>query len=405
MAVTEAEAYAAMLAHHKALDEGLRERADAVLAAVSSARPYEVAVADVITYLAEEVLPHAAAEEKTIYPAAVKHADLSEMTAEHVFLSAASSQLAAVTSGSAAAEQARTIADHFSAHAAKENDVLLPALLADESVDLASLLGELHHFAEQAGTPAPAAGSADGDLPAELVSLLLQGAAALARAGGADRACRIAASAWAALRGPRPDLAVKLTAALHGLTRKVDGPVASKAPDGVDVTVDPNLDVRDMPPAQRHVTIFETYDALQPGTAFVLVNDHDPKPLGYQFEAEHAGDFTWDYLENGPEVWRVRIGRPAAAEHAAADAAEINADAAGEEPDLDVRKVSHGQRHGLIFTAYRSLRPGRGFVLVNDHDPKPLKYQFDASHAGEFTWDYLEAGPKVWRVRIGRTAG
>jgi uncharacterized protein (DUF2249 family) len=42
----------------------------------------------------------------------------------------------------------------------------------------------------------------------------------------------------------------------------------------------------------------------------VLVNDHDPKPLRYQFEAEHAGEFTWDAVESGPEVWRVRIGRP-----------------------------------------------------------------------------------------------
>ena len=400
MAVTEAEAYAAMLARRKALDEGLKERADAVLAAVTSARPYEMAVADVITYLAEEVLPHATAEEKAIYPAAAKHADIGEMTTEHVFLSVASSRLAALTDGPAAVEQARQIADLFSAHAAKENEVLLPALLADESVNLASLLDEMHRYTEHAAPPAPAARSQDGDLPAELLSLLLQGAAALARAGGADRACRIAASAWAALREPRPDLAVKVTAALHGLTRKVDGPVAGAAPDSVPVTVDPNLDVRDMPPAQRHVTIFEAYDALLPGTGFVLVNDHDPKPLGYQFEAEHAGGFTWDYLENGPEVWRVRIGRPAAA----APTAEVDADAADEDPDLDVRQVSHGHRHGLIFTAYRSLRPGRGFVLVNDHDPRPLKYQFDASHAGEFTWDYLEAGPKVWRVRIGRTA-
>ena len=73
-----------------------------------------------------------------------------------------------------------------------------------------------------------------------------------------------------------------------------------------------------------------------------------------------------------------------------------------EEPDLDVRQVSHAQRHGLIFTAYRALRPGRGFVLVNDHDPLPLRYQFEAQYAGEYTWDYLEAGPKAWRVRIGR---
>ena len=71
------------------------------------------------------------------------------------------------------------------------------------------------------------------------------------------------------------------------------------------------LDVRSEPPARRHSLIFDTYDALGSGEAFVLVNDHDPKPLWYQFEAEHKGAYSWDYLEQGPEVWRVRIGRPA----------------------------------------------------------------------------------------------
>ncbi|MDR7525880.1 MAG: DUF2249 domain-containing protein, partial [Armatimonadota bacterium] len=47
-----------------------------------------------------------------------------------------------------------------------------------------------------------------------------------------------------------------------------------------------------------------------PGEAFELVNDHDPKPLYYQFAAELPGQFTWQYLEQGPEVWRVRIGKP-----------------------------------------------------------------------------------------------
>ena len=75
---------------------------------------------------------------------------------------------------------------------------------------------------------------------------------------------------------------------------------------------DPDLDVRTMPHVQRHTTIFDTYNALRPGTAFVLVNDHDPRPLKYQFEAEHAGHFSWDYLEAGPAVWRVRIGRAVA---------------------------------------------------------------------------------------------
>ncbi|HET6867084.1 MAG TPA: DUF2249 domain-containing protein [Solirubrobacteraceae bacterium] len=72
------------------------------------------------------------------------------------------------------------------------------------------------------------------------------------------------------------------------------------------------LDVRSEPPARRHELIFDSYHALPPGAGFVLVNDHDPKPLWYQFEAEHAGAYSWDYLEQGPEVWRVRIGRPAA---------------------------------------------------------------------------------------------
>lgn len=75
---------------------------------------------------------------------------------------------------------------------------------------------------------------------------------------------------------------------------------------------DPKLDVRTEIPMRRHELIFSTYHGLQDGTGFELVNDHDPKPLYYQFAAEHDGQFTWDYLEEGPEVWRVRIGKPAA---------------------------------------------------------------------------------------------
>lgn len=74
--------------------------------------------------------------------------------------------------------------------------------------------------------------------------------------------------------------------------------------------VNGNLDVRALPPARRHSLIFESYRNLGQGESFVLVNDHDPKPLYYQFSAEHEGQFTWAYEEQGPEVWRVRIGKP-----------------------------------------------------------------------------------------------
>ena len=71
------------------------------------------------------------------------------------------------------------------------------------------------------------------------------------------------------------------------------------------------VDVRDTPPAQRHPRIFSTFETLKPGESFILVNDHDPKPLYYQFKFEREGQFTWDYLEQGPRDWRVRIGRSA----------------------------------------------------------------------------------------------
>jgi uncharacterized protein (DUF2249 family)/uncharacterized protein YjiS (DUF1127 family) len=73
------------------------------------------------------------------------------------------------------------------------------------------------------------------------------------------------------------------------------------------------VDVRSLPPAQRHAKIFELVNELGPGTSFVLVNDHDPKPLYYQLEAEYPKQFSWTYLELGPEAWRVEIGRYAQA--------------------------------------------------------------------------------------------
>ncbi len=73
------------------------------------------------------------------------------------------------------------------------------------------------------------------------------------------------------------------------------------------------IDVRSLVPAQRHATIFKLVNQLAPGAAFVLVNDHDPKPLYYQLEAEYPNQFSWTYLERGPAAWRVEIGRLAQA--------------------------------------------------------------------------------------------
>lgn len=77
------------------------------------------------------------------------------------------------------------------------------------------------------------------------------------------------------------------------------------------MTVKTTIDVRNTPPPQRHPLIFQTWASLQPGEAFLLVNDHDPKPLYYQFKYEHEGQFSWEYLQQGPVVWEVRVGKTA----------------------------------------------------------------------------------------------
>jgi uncharacterized protein (DUF2249 family) len=69
------------------------------------------------------------------------------------------------------------------------------------------------------------------------------------------------------------------------------------------------VDVRTIAPRERRPLIFSTFRALTSGQVMELVNDHDPRPLYYQFQAEMPGTFTWDCLEQGPENWRVAITR------------------------------------------------------------------------------------------------
>lgn len=72
------------------------------------------------------------------------------------------------------------------------------------------------------------------------------------------------------------------------------------------------LDIRIVPPREKHPAIFRTFDALGAGEAFTLINDHDPFPLRRQFEATRPGQFQWTYVEVGPVVWRVLIAKSAA---------------------------------------------------------------------------------------------
>lgn len=73
------------------------------------------------------------------------------------------------------------------------------------------------------------------------------------------------------------------------------------------------IDLRQIAPRERHATVFARFDALQPGQALELINDHDPQPLRVQFDDRAYGQYDWRYVETGPSAWRVRIGKRAAA--------------------------------------------------------------------------------------------
>jgi uncharacterized protein (DUF2249 family) len=71
---------------------------------------------------------------------------------------------------------------------------------------------------------------------------------------------------------------------------------------------------------------------------------------------------------------------------------------------LDLREMPRGQRHPLVFSHLEKLVLGDSFTIVNDHDPQPLRKQLEMHFPGESTWNYLERGPDVFRIRINRIA-
>ena len=133
--------------HHAVLRRGLERRAGTLCEAIESGVAFERQMRMLRDYLANEILPHAEAEERTLYPAAASQARGSELvrelTGEHRTLAHLAGRLGAAADGSEAAVTAERIATLFAGHAAKENDLLLPALTG-AGVDLAALLADMH---------------------------------------------------------------------------------------------------------------------------------------------------------------------------------------------------------------------------------------------------------------------
>lgn len=263
IASDQADATAAeqVVAHHAELS-GTITALVAVLTRTTDGDEAHAAREKLVSWARTELLPHAAAEEKAMYAAAAELPELrllvQAMLAEHRTLTGLVDALAAAEQPATAVAAAGGLEAVFGTHLQKENELLLPALVAAPGVSLAGMLAGMHEV-----LGGHAAGEGESDASAA-------GAAATAGGcGGHSCACG-----------------------------EVDG-------SGF-----PELDARTVPHAIRHATIFGALDTVAPGGGLVLVAPHDPLPLLAQLQDRHPDRFEVSYLERGPEAWRLQLVRP-----------------------------------------------------------------------------------------------
>lgn len=212
---------------------------------------------DLVAWCESELAPHTRAEEAEMYPPARALREgrllVDGMRGEHDVLRDVAARLATTSDPVRAAADATALRVLFESHVLKANTLLVSLLMAAPGVPLAAVLDTMQHeLTEHVGEPAPA--TVDGP------------------EGGCGGECGCGASG-------EPEL--------------------------------PVLDARTVPHALRHATVFGALDAVAPGRGMVLVAPHDPLPLLAQVEQRQPGAFAVDYLERGPEAWRVRLVRSA----------------------------------------------------------------------------------------------
>ena len=69
------------------------------------------------------------------------------------------------------------------------------------------------------------------------------------------------------------------------------------------------IDLCLMQRSERHPVVFAAFDRLAVGESFIIFNDHDPQPLRMQIEQMREGEMNWEYIERGPDTFRIRLTR------------------------------------------------------------------------------------------------
>ncbi|TXH22714.1 MAG: iron-sulfur cluster repair di-iron protein [Chitinophagaceae bacterium] len=99
------------------------------------------------------------------------------------------------------------------------------------------------------------------------------------------------------------------------------------------------LDIPSLEPRLKHPTIFKTFEDLQEGESLVIHNDHDPKPVYYQLLGEYGDVFTWEYLQEGPQWWDIKVTKKGSE----------TSETIGEITAKDWRKAQVFKKYGIDF--------------------------------------------------------
>ena len=137
----------AMRNHHALMARHLHMLADNVM---SQKDRWDTARNEVSAYLADDILPHAAAEETTIYQVANEFESMKglidSMLFEHGIIRETREKLMAATEWEEALSFSTEAAKLFEVHAEKENRFIIAVLEPRAGVDLAAALGDMHHL-------------------------------------------------------------------------------------------------------------------------------------------------------------------------------------------------------------------------------------------------------------------
>ena len=166
------------------------------------------------------------------------------------------------------------------------------------------------------------------------------------------------------------------------------------------------LDVRGLEPPEPMVRTLTALESLAPGMVLVQHNERVPRFL-LPILAERGFEYEIDESEADRVVVRIRRSAapdssPGVPEPGHATSPQPHHSRDMQTIELDVRVITPREKHPTIFKTFDGLSSGQSMVIVNDHDPRPLRYQLAAERPEMFEWTYQEEGPEVWKVRIDR---